>query len=158
MERAPAVADELRALGLNPVRKSDLDAGRAETKALGADDVLVVDTTGEIMGFFPYASVCVVGRTFGSKGGQNMIEPCLCGVATVVGPETQNFRPVMADLLASEALVQVPSASALEPELGRLLGDAEARAALGARAEKAVLARRGAVDRCVAAVRDAIGR
>ena len=118
----------------------------------------VVDTTGEIMGFFPYASVCVVGRTFCSKGGQNMIEPCLCGVATVVGPETQNFRPVMADLLASEALVQVPSASALEPELGRLLGDAEARAALGARAEKAVLARRGAVDRCVAAVRDAIGR
>ena len=158
MERAPAVADELRALGLNPVRKSDLDAGRAETKALGADDVLVVDTTGEIMGFFPYASVCVVGRTFCSKGGQNMIEPCLCGVATVVGPETQNFRPVMADLLASEALVQVPSASALEPELGRLLGDAEARAALGARAEKAVLARRGAVNRCVAAVRDAIGR
>ncbi len=158
MERAPAVSAELHSLGLNAIRKRDLDAGRTETKPLGADDVLLVDTTGEIMGFFPCASVCVVGRTFCSRGGQNMIEPCLCGVATVVGPETQNFRPVMADLLAAKALVEVSCASALEPELNHLLGEAEARAALGARAEKAVLARRGAIDRCVAAVRDAIGR
>ena len=86
-----------------------------------------------------------------------MIEPCLCGVATVVGPFTQNFRPVMADLLASEALVQVPSASALQPELDRLLGDDAARAELGARAKQTVLSRRGAVNRCVTAVRDAIG-
>ena len=34
----------------------------------------------------------------------------------------------------------------------------KAGAARGARADEAVLARRGAVDRCVAAVRDAIGR
>ena len=157
MERAADVCGELRTLGLNPVRKSDLDAGREATAPLGADDVLVVDTTGEIMGFFPYAAVCVVGRTFCSGGGQNMIEPCLCGVPTVVGPLTQNFRPVMADLLASKAIVQVPSAQSLQPELDRLLGDAEVCAALGARAEKAVLSRRGAVNRCVTAVRDAIG-
>ncbi len=157
MERAAEVCAEIRSLGLNPVRKSDLDAGREATAPLGRDDVLVVDTTGEIMGFFPYAAVCVVGRTFCSGGGQNMIEPCLCGVPTVVGQLTQNFRPVMADLLSAEAIVQVPSAASLQPELDRLFGDAEASAALGARAEKAVLSRRGAVKRCVTAVRDAIG-
>ncbi len=157
MERAEEVCDDIRAAGLNPVLKSEIDAGRAAARPLGADDVPVIDTTGEIMGFFPFATVCVVGRTFCSKGGQNMIEPCLCGVATVVGPETQNFRPVMADLLASEAILQVPSIATLKSELGRLLGDAAERAALGARAEKAVLARRGAVDRCVTAVRDSIG-
>ena len=86
-----------------------------------------------------------------------MIEPCLCGVPTVVGPLTQNFRPVMADLLSAEAIVQVPSAASLQQELDRLLGDADAGAALGARAEKAVLSRRGAVNRCVVAVRDTIG-
>ena len=157
MERAAEVCEEIRSLGLKPVRKSDLDAGRAAVSPLGPDDVLVVDTTGEIMGFFPYAAVCVVGRTFCSGGGQNMIEPCLCGVPTVVGPLTQNFRPVMADLLSAKAIVQVPSASSLQPELDRLFGDAKGSAALGARAEKAVLSRRGAVNRCVAAVRDAIG-
>ena len=158
MERAEGVCAQLRALGLNPVRKSEINAGKTKVRPLSAADVLLVDTTGEIMGFFPFATVCVVGRTFFSKGGQNMIEPCLCGVATVVGPETQNFRPVMADLLASDAIVQISSAGALAPELDRLLSDQEARQALGARAEKAVLARRGAVDRCVIAVRDAIGR
>ena len=157
MERAAEVCAEIRSLGLKPVRKSDLDAGREATAPLCRDDVLVVDTTGEIMGFFPYAAVCVVGRTFCSGGGQNMIEPCLCGVPTVVGPLTQNFRPVMADLLASEAILQVSSATSLQPELDRLFGDASASAALGARAEKAVLSRRGAVNRCVTAVRDAIG-
>ncbi len=157
MERAPEVCADIRAAGFNPVRKSDIDAGRAARAALGADDVLVVDTTGEIMGFFPYAKVCVVGRTFCSKGGQNMIEPCLCGVATVVGPFTQNFRPVMADLLASKAIIQLSSASSLEPELDRLLGDSKACDALGARAGQAVLSRRGAVNRCVTAVRGAIG-
>ena len=63
----------------------------------------------------------------------------------------------MADLLASEAILQVSSATSLQPELDRLFGDASASAALGARAEKAVLSRRGAVNRCVTAVRDAIG-
>ena len=157
MERAAEVCEEIRSLGLKPVRKSDLDAGREAVAPLGSDNVLVVDTTGEIMGFFPYAAVCVVGRTFCSGGGQNMIEPCLCGVPTVVGPLTQNFRPVMADLLSAEAIVQVPSAASLQQELDRLLGDADAGAALGARAEKAVLSRRGAVNRCVVAVRDTIG-
>ena len=157
MERAEEVCADIRAAGLNPVRKSAIDAGRVSASPLGAEDVAIIDTTGEIMGFFPFASVCVVGRTFCSKGGQNMIEPCLCGIATVVGPETQNFRPVMADLLASEAIVQVSTSAALKPELDRLLGDADARAALGARAGKAVLARRGAVDRCVIAVRNSIG-
>lgn len=158
MERGDAVCAQIRAAGLNPIRKSEINAGKRTVSALNGNDVLLVDTTGEIMGFFPFAAICVVGRTFASHGGQNMIEPCLCGVATVVGPETQNFRPVMADLLASEALIQVKKAEELEPKLDELLSDDVARKALGERAEKAVLARRGVVEKCVIAVRDAIGR
>lgn len=155
MERAPDVCTAIGAIGLRPVRKTELD--RHGPRKLDADDVLIVDTTGEMMGFYPFAEVCVVGRTFYSRGGQNMIEPCLCGTPTVVGPETQNFRPVMADLLAQDAIVQVGHWRQLQPELDRLLGDEAARRELGARACRAVASRKGAVDRCVAAVRDAIG-
>ena len=156
-ERRDAVESEIASAGLRPVRKTDLDSGKAEARELTADDVLLGDTTGEIMGLYPFATVTVVGRTFCSKGGQNMIEPCLCGVPTVVGPQTQNFRPVMADLLAANAIVQVPSAEALLPELERLLGDESQRRELGGRASRAVAARRGVVGSCVAAVREAIG-
>lgn len=154
MERAGEVCSDIRALGLTPVRKTDLDANG--TRPLGADDVLVVDTTGEMMGLYPHAAVCVVGRTFRSRGGQNMIEPCLCGVPTVVGPQTQNFRPVMADLLSQGAIIQVADDAGLVRELGMLLGDEAARRDLGEKAARAVASRKGAVDRCVAAVRDAI--
>lgn len=156
MERAGEVCSDIRSAGLNPVRKTELDAHGA--RPLGANDVLVADTTGEMMGFYPHAAVCVVGRTFRSRGGQNMIEPCLCGTPTIVGPNTQNFRPVMADLLAQDAIIQVADDSGLGSELDKLLGDASARRALAGRAEKAVASRRGVVDRCVVAVRDAIGR
>jgi len=154
-ERRQAVEEQAAARGLRPVRKSDIDSGKAKAAPLGPDDVLLGDTTGEMMGLYPFATVAVVGRTFRSRGGQNMIEPCLCGVATVVGPQTQNFRPVMSDLLDARAIVQVKGDADLEPALSRLLGDDNARAALGRRAERAVMARRGAVETSVIAFRDA---
>ena len=155
-ERREEVEAEIAAAGLRGVRKSDLDSGAAQAAPLGPGDVLLGDTTGEIMGLYPFATVAVVGRTFRSRGGQNMIEPCLCGVPTVVGPETQNFRPVMADLLAAGAIEQLPSAEALENALAALLSDEARRRELGAAAAAAVRARRGVVNACAAAVRDAI--
>lgn len=157
-ERREVVEKEISARGLNSVRKSDLDSGAYKVKPLTDRDVILADTTGEIMGLFPFAAVTVVGRTFRSQGGQNMIEPCLVGVPTIVGPETQNFRPVMADLLASKAIIQLSKDEELIPELDRLLGDETARKELGTTASNAVLARRGVVNHCVNAVRTVIFR
>lgn len=157
-ERREVVEKEISARGLNSVRKSDLDSGAYKVKPLTDRDVILADTTGEIMGLFPFAAVTVVGRTFRSQGGQNMIEPCLVGVPTIVGPETQNFRPVMADLLASKAIIQLSKDEELIPELDRLLGDETARKELGTTASNAVMARRGVVNHCVNAVKSVIFR
>lgn len=157
-ERREVVEKEISARGLNSVRKSDLDSGAYKVKPLTERDVILADTTGEIMGLFPFAAVTVVGRTFRSQGGQNMIEPCLVGVPTIVGPETQNFRPVMADLLASKAIIQLSKDEEIIPELDRLLGDETARKELGTTASNAVLARRGVVNHCVNAVKSVIFR
>lgn len=157
-ERRPAVEAAAAARGLRVLRKSALDAGESPDSRAPSrvpdDFILLGDTTGEMMGLYPFATVAVVGRTFCSRGGQNMIEPCLCGVPTVVGPETQNFRPVMADLLAAGAIVQVADADALEPALDALLSDPARREALGDCARRAVAARRGVVGTCAAAFRE----
>ena len=110
--------------------------------------VYLCDTTGEMMGLFGISTVAFVGKSLCEHGSQNMIEPCLCGVPTLVGPYTENFRPVMSDLLAAEAILQVPDEASLKREILRLFADPEARAALGARAQAAVERRRGVVDRC----------
>jgi 3-deoxy-D-manno-octulosonic-acid transferase len=54
----------------------------------------------------------------------------------------------MSDLLETDALIQVPDEATLAHEIERLMSDAEARRALGARATEAVLRRKGVVDRC----------
>ena len=118
--------------------------------------VILADTTGELMGFYGNADIVFVGKSLCEHGAQNMIEPCLCGAATLVGPNTENFRPVMSDLLEAGALIQVPDAAALEREIGRLAADAAARRALGARGAAAVLKRKGVVGRCAAALAEQI--
>jgi len=146
-ERGDAVAAAISAAGLTCIRKSLLDAG-VEPAATGANAVLLVNTTGEMMGFYAHATIVFVGKSLCAHGAQNMIEPCLCGKATLVGPFTENFRPVMADLLAAQAIVQAPDAAALEREIAALLAAPQRREELGNRAAAAVQRRRGVVGRC----------
>jgi len=131
-EKANGVQAEIEGRGFRCLRKSKLTP--TVTAASDSNAVILADTTGELMGFYGNAGIVFVGKSLCEHGAQNMIEPCLCGAATLVGPYTENFRPVMVDLLAADALIQVPDATALEQEIIRLLEDPVARKALGARA------------------------
>lgn len=143
-EKADAVEANIRKAGFCCVRRS------CDLVAMPSDDpnVYLCDTTGELMGLYGISSVAFVGKSICEHGAQNMIEPCLCGVATLVGPNVENFRPVMSDLLAMNAIVQVDGSAALCEEVVRLFNDARGRRELGERAVKAVLSRRGVVGRC----------
>lgn len=155
-ERASAIVREVETQGLRPLLKTDIDSGKVPPKQLTSQDILIANTTGEMMGFYPFATVAFVGRTFYSKGGQNMIEPCLCGIPTIVGPHTENFRPVMFDLLENEALIQVGNEELFYEKLLSLFNDNEKRNELGIRARKAVLSRLGAVQNSVLLLRIAL--
>ncbi len=148
-EKADAVEANILAAKLPCLRKSRMNGETASPTNDGAEPpVLLADTTGELMGLYSCADIAFVGKSLCEHGGQNMIEPCLYGVPTLIGPNTENFRPVMSDLLASDAIIQVPDAETLERELDRLLGDPQARKGLGDRASAAVERRRGCAARC----------
>jgi len=160
-EKADAVQSEVERQGLMCVRKSR-EAESAKHQKAGAScqaaAVIIGDTTGELMGFYGNADIVFVGKSLCEHGAQNMIEPCLCGAATLVGPNTENFRPVMSDLLDADALLQVPDADALGREIERLLENDSAREALGLRAVKAVERRKGVVERCAASMTQCLFR
>ena len=153
-EKADQVEANIRSAGFACVRRS-----RGDRKGCGGGkrEVFLADTTGELMGLFGVCTATFVGKSLCEHGSQNMIEPCLCGVPTVVGPYTENFRPVMSDLLAAEALVQVQDAQAVG-EIFKAVFDAENAPpamvrrvdGIGERARAAVERRRGAVGRCAA--------
>ena len=150
-EKADAVEANIRKAGFGCIRRSrgeTCPSSSSPLSTLNSQPVYLCDTTGEMMGLFGIATVAFVGKSLCEHGSQNMIEPCLCGVPTLVGPYTENFRPVMSDLLAADAILQVQDEESLKREILRLFGDPAARAALGARANAAVERRRGVVDRC----------
>ena len=144
-EKADAVEANIVKAGFACIRRSRGDTAAGQTGRA----VYLADTTGELMGLFGIASAAFVGKSLCAHGSQNMIEPCLCGIPTVVGPYTENFRPVMSDLLSADAILQVKDEGELRKTVLSFFGDGRAAAAaLGERARAAVERRRGATERC----------
>ena len=112
-------------------------------------DVLVVDTTGELMSFYAAADLVFVGKSLCEHGGQNPIEPALLGKPVVVGPNMENFPAVMDDFASAEALCQVQDFQTLEKAVAELLDDSVAREELGAAAAELVESRRGVISEMV---------
>lgn len=145
-ERAREAGRAVRGLGLKTVYRTDLRKGRLPD---GKVDCLVVNTTGELKAFYEVASVVFVGKTLTARGGQNPIEPAALGKAVVFGPNMQNFRAIVPEFLAADAVCQVKSARELEDAVGKLLADPARCRELGARARQVVEKNIGAISRTV---------
>ena len=150
-EKADAIEANIRKAGFVCIRRSKPSKPSKLSKP-----VYLADTTGELMGLYGIADVVFVGKSLCAHGSQNMIEPCLCGKPTLVGPYTENFRPVMSDLLASDAIIQVKDAEELEEKVRECLGGLGSLEGLGARAKAAVEKRLGVVAKCVSEIREAL--
>ncbi len=146
-ERTSEVARDLQALKLRYVLRTDLST--AGTDAPRPADCLIVNTTGELRAFYAHATVVFVGKSLTAQGGQNPLEPCALGKATVFGPNMQNFRDVVSMLLAGQAALQVADAQTLESTLVQLLTQPHAREQLGQKGAAIIQNNRGAIERTV---------
>jgi len=142
-ERRAEVVKTIQAQGLSFVLRSQLNGDAMKP------DMLVVDTTGELMSFYAAADVVFVGKSLCEHGGQNPIEPALFGKPVVVGPNMENFPSVMDDFLSAGALRQADSFQALEETVSGLLDDPAARARLGEAARNVIESRRGVIQKMV---------
>jgi 3-deoxy-D-manno-octulosonic-acid transferase len=142
--------------GLSWSRRSKLNRKREST--LQQDDsrdathrrpILLVDTVGELGAWWGVAHIAFVGGSFGPRGGQNMIEPAAYGAAVSFGPNTRNFRDIVAALLAAEAAVTVSSVAELEAFVQRCLEDRRFATTLGHRAQSLVQSQLGATRRTI---------
>src|SRR5204863_292708 len=115
-------------------RRSTLDSAGVNSEVR----ILLVDVIGELAAWWGTAAIAFVGGSFGSRGGQNMIEPAAYGAAVSFGPNTWNFQDVVAMLLARHAAVMVKNRSELESFVCRCLEDADFAASLGQNARSLV--------------------
>jgi 3-deoxy-D-manno-octulosonic-acid transferase len=109
--------------------------------------VLLVDVVGELGAWWGTARIAFVGGSMGGRGGQNMIEPAAYGTAISFGPNTWNFRDIVAAMLARDAAVVVHDGQQLTQFVRRCLEQPDHAAALGHRARTLVLSQLGATER-----------
>ncbi len=148
-ERYNEVRQLLDSAGVQWAARSEL----SENNVANAP-VILVDTVGELGGWWGLADIGFVGGSMGARGGQNMIEPAAYGVATCFGPNTRNFRDVVQLLTAAGAAEVVCDEQQLETFVRTCLADAEFSHGLGSRAAELVAQHRGAADRTVELLTD----
>ncbi len=147
-ERFDAVARLLDQSGVAWVRRSRLPAASGDPAP--AARVLLVDTVGELGAWWGTAHLAFVGGSLGSRGGQNMIEPAAYGAAVSFGPNTRNFRDIVAALLTRDAALVVADRAELTAFARRCLSEPDWAAELGRRAQRHVREQLGATDRTAA--------
>ncbi|MBE6365276.1 MAG: 3-deoxy-D-manno-octulosonic acid transferase [Lentisphaerae bacterium] len=112
-------------------------------------DVLLADTTGEMLLLMNSADVVVMGKSFaGHDEGHNLIEPALLGKPIVTGQLLRNFRYILKVLEDSNAVYCCNDAE-LTGVLSQLIASADLRKEAGIKAYNAIAPHRGAADRTI---------
>ncbi len=140
-ERRDEVVALIERRGLKYVQRSKGGTGEA--------DVLLVDTTGELKHLYTAATVIFIGKSLTQHGGQNIIEPAVCGRPIVVGPNMENFADIVREFAAADALIQVGTLPELRSKLGQLLADVSLQKNFGDRAATLVGKNRGSIKAMV---------
>lgn len=149
-ERFAEVADLVEKLGFRMFRRS-LWSGEPLTGS-----VFLVDTIGELATLYSLATVAFVGGSLVPRGGHNILEPALHGVAIVTGNHYENFRDVV-NFFASRNAVRIVGLAELPLVFMELIENAGDRATLGRNALDALESQRGATDRTVTALLKLMG-
>lgn len=142
--RFDAVAGMLASRGARAVRRSAGGTASPDTQ------VLLLDTLGELIGWYAAADAAFVGGSLVPVGGHNLLEPAALAVATITGPHVFNAQEIADALVAEGAVEKVEDAAGLADALLRLARDPAERARRGALGQALVERNRGTLQRLMA--------
>jgi 3-deoxy-D-manno-octulosonic-acid transferase len=144
--RRPERFDEVERLvaetRLPAARRSALD-----TAVPAAVRVLILDTLGELVQFYPAAWAVFVGGTVAPLGGHNVLEPATYGRAVAFGPHTENVAEAAEALHGAGGGARVGSPAELAHYWDKLLARRDEADAAGGRARTVALSRAEALER-----------
>jgi len=116
----------------------------------------IINTLGELLMFYATVDLAFVGGSLQPIGGHNVLEPAALGVPSLVGPYTFNFVEVTEHLIADGAALRVASGDGLGEAVMELMRDADRRNRMAEAARDMVASERGAVERTLALIEQAM--
>ncbi len=81
------------------------------------NNILLVDTFGELSLFFKLSKIAIVGGSFVNKGGQNPIEASFFDCPVLCGPYMYNFSEVIDEMKKSKAGIMIIDKKELEEKI-----------------------------------------
>lgn len=143
LDRTPEVEAVLRAASLAYVKASQLNTANPARVA----DVLILDTMGELRGFYRRGAISFVGGSLApGRGGQSPVEPALAEIPILIGPHHENQREMVAALIHAGGARVVKDATGIVNEASKWLRDDAARSEAGRNAHAAVSTGAGAAQ------------
>lgn len=100
-ERFAKVEELLINKGINYQKRSD------NKQVLPTTQILLGDSMGEIPQYLKITDLVLMGGSFESFGGHNLIEPVYFEVPVIVGPYVYNFEKIVSDMLEEHCIIQV---------------------------------------------------
>ena len=140
-ERFRTVYQMSKEQGVNTARRSEPETIDANT------EVIVIDSLGELLGFYQLCDFAFVGGSLVPVGGHNVLEPIAMKIPVFTGPHIQNSKSVCRDLCAAGAMQVVDDIDALVVALKTMHEDKSHRQHQVANANAILTANQGSLAR-----------
>lgn len=98
---------------------------RSENADFEKNDIILLDTMGELGKFYSICDVAFIGGSFNKTGGHNPLEATIFNKPIISGPSIHNFKDIYAILTSTDAGKVVKNEEELKTELKKLFIDEE---------------------------------
>lgn len=141
IERRAEICEIAKTKGLSCGWRSD------PSTITGSEDIVILDTFGELAKVYAIAHVTFVGGSLIRKGCHSILQPIAQGKPVFFGPHTFKAKDLVAQAKAAGVGFTVQDGAELGREITRMLGDAPLLADIRARCQKMMQANLGASKR-----------
>lgn len=146
--RNPARGAEILAIAKhNGLRASLRSANRKED-----NDLLVVDTIGELTTLYGMSNIAFVGGSISDNGGHNPVEAGIHGIPVLFGPHMEDFSELAAILTENGGAFRIRDKTDLDEILRRFLHDSATAQSAGKLAQETVRSLQGVVTQHLALI------
>lgn len=128
-QRSAAIQTQIENLGMNYSVRSKAQTIEQNT------EVYLADTLGELKPLMAFARIVVMGGSFDTTGGHNLIEPAVLGCTIITGPSDSNIAEDINLLGVDCGVLQVEDMTACWSAITRLINQPQAANALGREAQ-----------------------
>ena len=96
---------------------------RSKNDSFSDNDVILLDTLGELAKMYSYANIAFIGGSFNTTGGHNPLEASIWNKPVISGPDTHNFKDIYKLLVSFKAGFVVKTPKEFTEIADKLLSD-----------------------------------